>query len=54
MGQKRSFKTVSQKQLLTLNVIESMFFGSKMSQTEHKPLGIRDFLRLSAKKNKTL
>ena len=38
MDSKRSFKTVSHKDLLTINNNESVFFGSKMSQTKHKPL----------------
>ena len=37
-SKRRSFKTVSHKDLLTINNNESVFFGSKMSQTKHKPL----------------
>ena len=48
MGQKRiSFKTVSQKHLLTIYVNKSTFLGSKMGQTKHKPLRTRDFFRLT-------
>ena len=38
MGQKiTSFKTVSHIHLLTINGNKSIFFGSKMGQTKHKP-----------------
>ena len=41
-----SFKTVSHKDLLTINYNESVFFGSKMDQTKCKPLRMTDFLGL--------
>ena len=44
MDSKRSFKTVSHKDLLTINNNESVFFVSKMGQTKDKPLRTRDFL----------
>ena len=47
LGQKRSFKTVSHKHLFTTNVNKIMLFGSKMSQTKHKTLKARYFLRFS-------
>ena len=46
MGYERSFKTVSQKLLLIININESMFFGTKTGQTKRKPLR-RDLLRFS-------
>ena len=50
MGSKRrSFKIVSHKDLLTINHNESMFFGSKIGQTNHKRLRTRDFLRFVAR-----
>ena len=45
MGSKRSFITVSNKDLLTINFNKSVIFRSKMGQTKHKPLRTRDFLR---------
>ena len=47
MDSKRSFKTVSYKNLLATNKNGSVFFGSKMGQTKHKPLRTRDFLRFA-------
>ena len=45
-----SFKTVSQKHLLKINVNKSILFGSKTGQTKHKPLTTSDFPRSSARK----
>ena len=39
---RKSFKTVSHNDLLTINN-ESTFFWSKMGQIKHKPLRTRDF-----------
>ena len=50
IGQKRSFKTISHKHLLTININKSAFFGFKMGQTKHKSLRARDFLRFSLRK----
>ena len=48
-SQRRGFlsivKTVSHKNLLTVNNNEKVFFGSKMGQTKHKPFRMRDFIR---------
>ena len=48
-SERRFFKTVSHKDLLTINNNEIVFFGSKMGQTKHKPLRTRDFLRFFAR-----
>ena len=43
------YKTVSHKELLTINNNKSVFSESKMGQTKHKPLMARDFLRFFVK-----
>ena len=42
-------KPSSNNHMLTISVNKSIFLGSKISQTKHKPLRKRDFLRFSAK-----
>ena len=44
MWQKRSFQTISHNHVLTISIKNSMFFGSNMSRTKHKPLWTWDFL----------
>ena len=44
-----SFKTVSHKDLLTINNNESVSFGSNVSQTKRKSLRTRDFLMFFAR-----
>ena len=48
-SKRRSFKTVSHKDLLTINNNVIVFFGSKMGQTKRKPLRARYFPRFFAK-----
>ena len=50
MGQERNpFKTVSHIHLLTVSDNKSIFFGSKMDQTKHKPFRMRDFCKFSVR-----
>ena len=43
-SKRRSFKALSHKDLRTINNNESVFFGSKMDKTKHKPSRATDFL----------
>ena len=49
MGQKRSFKSVGHKNLLTISVNKSILLGSKIGQIKYKSVGMRDFLRFFAR-----
>ena len=48
-SKRRSFKALSHKDLLTINNNESVFFGSKMDKTKHKPSRATDFFRFFAR-----